>query len=95
MRNLKPVFAATFLLLAATAWGQRAPATEEYVVQKGDSLSVIAKRFGLDYRKLAEWNRPVWWPMVLLGVALLTLVAVGWRSLKRRERTNARGEVLA
>ncbi len=45
-------------------------------------------------RKLAEWNRPVWWPMVLLGAAVLVLVFIGWRSLRRRERTNARGEVL-
>jgi ABC-type transport system substrate-binding protein len=46
-------------------------------------------------RKLAQWNRPVWWPMILLGAVLLALVWMGWRSLRRRERTNARGEVLA
>jgi ABC-type transport system substrate-binding protein len=46
-------------------------------------------------RKLAQWNKPVWWPMIVLGMAVLALVWVGWRSLKRRERTNARGEVLA
>ncbi len=46
-------------------------------------------------RKLAEWNRPVWWPMILGGAALLALVGIAWRSLRRRERTNARGEVLA
>ncbi len=45
-------------------------------------------------RKLARWNKPVWWPMIGLGMAVLALVWVGWRSLKRRERTNARGEVL-
>jgi hypothetical protein len=33
--------------------------------------------------------------MIILGMAVLALVWVGWRSLKRRERTNARGEVLA
>jgi hypothetical protein len=46
-------------------------------------------------RKLEQWNRPVWWPMILGGVALLALVLIGWRSLRRRERMNARGEVLA
>jgi hypothetical protein len=46
-------------------------------------------------RKLAEWNRPVWWPILLIGTAVLVLVALGWRSLRRRERTNARGEVIA
>jgi ABC-type transport system substrate-binding protein len=44
-------------------------------------------------RKLAEWNRPVWWPMGLIGLALLALAAALWRNLRRRERTNARGEV--
>ena len=45
-------------------------------------------------KKLAEWNKPVWWPMLLLLAAALLLLAVGWRSLKRRERMNARGQVL-
>jgi hypothetical protein len=46
-------------------------------------------------RALVDWNRPVWWPLVagLLCVCGLLLVAV--RSFQRRERTNARGEVLA
>jgi hypothetical protein len=46
-------------------------------------------------QKLAEWNRPTWWP----PLALVALVAaVAWRArvtLRRRERMNARGEVLA
>ncbi len=46
-------------------------------------------------RKLAEWNRPVWWPMGLLGLAVLVLVGIGWRSLRRRERRNALGQVVA
>jgi ABC-type transport system substrate-binding protein len=46
-------------------------------------------------RRLEQWNRPVWWPMWLGGAAGLALLIVGWRSLRRRERTNARGEVLA
>ncbi len=44
--------------------------------------------------RMAAWNRPVWWPMVglLLVTAGLLLLAV--RAFRRRERTNARGEVL-
>jgi ABC-type transport system substrate-binding protein len=46
-------------------------------------------------QKLAEWNRPTWWPPLAL-VALIA--AIAWRAratLRRRERMNARGEVLA
>lgn len=35
-------------------WG---PIPESYVVVSGDTLSVIAWRYGLDYRQIAEWNR--------------------------------------
>lgn len=42
-----------------------------------------------------EWNRPVWWPMIAAALAALALVAVALRTLKRRERMNARGEVMA
>jgi ABC-type transport system substrate-binding protein len=46
-------------------------------------------------QKLAEWNRPTWWP----PLALVALIAgIAWRAritLRRRERMNARGEVLA
>jgi ABC-type transport system substrate-binding protein len=44
--------------------------------------------------KLEAWNRPVWWPLVLL----VALVAAAWAyvrgALRRRERLNARGELL-
>ena len=46
-------------------------------------------------RRLAEWNRPIWWPVGLGAAAVLAFVWLGWRSLRRRERTNARGEVIA
>jgi lipoprotein NlpD len=29
----------------------------EYVVRRGDTLFAIARRFGLDYRDIARWNR--------------------------------------
>ena len=43
----------------------------------------------------AAWNRPVWWPVLLLGALVLALVWVARNHFRRRERTNARGEVLA
>ena len=46
-------------------------------------------------RALAQWNRPVWWPLVTCLVACCGLALVALRSFRRRERTNARGEVLA
>lgn len=45
--------------------------------------------------ELAAWNHPIWWPLLLIGGALLAVVLVARASLRRRERTNARGEVLA
>jgi ABC-type transport system substrate-binding protein len=41
------------------------------------------------------WNDPVWWPLPLIGGGLAALVWLAVRSLRRRERMNARGEVLA
>lgn len=46
-------------------------------------------------RRQAEWNKPVWWPMIALTLALVGLLLLAARSFKRRERMNARGEVLA
>jgi len=46
-------------------------------------------------KRQAEWNRPVWWPLFAVLAAVLALVFVGWRSLRVRERMNARGEVIA
>ena len=54
-------------------------------------------RLDVDQRvaRQREWNRPVWWPLMALGAAVLALVWVGRHQLRLRERTNARGEVLA
>ncbi len=45
--------------------------------------------------KLEAWNQPVWWPLGLLFAAGAALVWVARRQLRLRERTNARGQVLA
>ena len=44
---------------------------------------------------LKTWNRPLWWPLGLLLAAVVALVWMARRQLRQRERTNARGEVLA
>ncbi|HZE92492.1 MAG TPA: ABC transporter substrate-binding protein, partial [Rhizobacter sp.] len=46
-------------------------------------------------KRQKQWNQPVWWPLILAGVALAALLLMARRSLRRRERTNARGEILA
>lgn len=42
-----------------------------------------------------QWNHPVWWPLAAAAAAAAALVLIAVRSLRRRERMNARGEVLA
>jgi ABC-type transport system substrate-binding protein len=54
----------------------------------------LAKYYRLDTamraQKQAEWNKPVWWPVLLLVAALLALVAVARRGYKQRERMTAK-----
>jgi ABC-type transport system substrate-binding protein len=42
----------------------------------------------------AVWNKPVWWPMFALLAVVLALVWIARQHFRKRERTNARGEVL-
>ena len=44
---------------------------------------------------LVAWNKPVWWPLMLIVVALVAVFVFTRRSMRIRERMNARGEVLA
>ncbi|MCY7316451.1 MAG: ABC transporter substrate-binding protein [Rubrivivax sp.] len=41
------------------------------------------------------WNKPVWWPLILIVAVLLLLIWIARNHFRKRERTNARGEVLA
>ncbi len=41
-------------------------------------------------RKQAEWNRPHWWPLVLLALGVLALVWIARRGFVARERMTAR-----
>jgi ABC-type transport system substrate-binding protein len=45
-------------------------------------------------QKLAEWNRPVYWPLAIFALLALALAWWARRSFKRRERTSARGELV-
>jgi hypothetical protein len=40
-------------------------------------------------RKIAEWNRPIWWPVVLIAIALVAAVLPALRAYRKRERENA------
>ena len=40
-------------------------------------------------QKIAEWNKPVWWPLPLVALVLGALVAPAWWVWRRRERQTA------
>ena len=40
-------------------------------------------------QKIKEWNKPVWWPLPLIGLVLAALVAPAWFAWRRRERQTA------
>ncbi|AKJ29196.1 ABC transporter substrate-binding protein [Caldimonas brevitalea] len=42
----------------------------------------------------AQWNRPVWWPLVLLALGVVLLVWRARASFRERDLRTARGEVL-
>jgi ABC-type transport system substrate-binding protein len=42
----------------------------------------------------AEWNRPIWWPLLLGLGAVAGVVWLAVRSLRRRERVDAHGRVI-
>ena len=44
--------------------------------------------------RLAEWNKPVWWPVAAIVALIAAIVFYTRHHLRRRERLNARGELL-
>ena len=70
-----------------------------YNGKPGLMLRDMARYYRIDpalrAQKQAEWNRPSWWPPVVLVLVLMAAVWGARRTFRRRERLNARGEVLA
>ncbi len=65
-------------------------------VSNGKPTQIIRNHIGylrldpeLRARKLAEWNKPVWWPMPLIAIVLLAAVVPAWFAWRRRERETA------
>lgn len=58
----------------------------------------MAKYYRLDTgqrtQKLVEWNKPTYWPLAIFAVLALIVAFVARKQFRRRERTNARGQVL-
>jgi hypothetical protein len=45
--------------------------------------------------RLAEWNQPVWWPLILGLLVLVSVVLLAVRSFRQRERLDGRGRVVS
>ena len=40
-------------------------------------------------KKIAEWNRPIWWPLPLILLALIGVIVPAWMAYRRREQETA------
>jgi len=70
-------------------------------ITNGKPTQIIRNHIGylrldpeLRARKIAEWNRPIWWPVPLILLALLAGIVPAWFAWRRRERETA-GRTLA
>ena len=43
--------------------------------------------------KIAEWNPPVWWPLLVLFSLLGLLIWPAWRALRAQAQQNAMGDL--
>jgi hypothetical protein len=39
--------------------------------------------------KIAQWNKPIWWPVPFILLALIGVIAPAWRGYRRREQETA------
>ncbi len=65
-------------------------------ITNGKPTQIIRNHIGylrldpeLRARKIAEWNRPIWWPVPLILLALVAGVVPAWFAWRRRERETA------
>ena len=65
-------------------------------ISNGKPTQIIRNHIGylrldpeLRAQKLAEWNRPVWWPVPLILIALIAAIVPAWFAWRRRERETA------
>ena len=43
----------------------------------------------LRVERIAQWNQPIWWPLLLVALALAVLVWPAWRTLRRQQTRTA------
>jgi ABC-type transport system substrate-binding protein len=77
-------------------WPYVATANQSWVfnAKPGIMIRDMARYYRVDpalrARRQAEWNAPVWWPLLLVGALVLALVVLARRSYAARERATAR-----
>ena len=54
-----------------------------------NSLQYLRIDNQLRTQKIAQWNRPVWWPLLVLAVVLLLVVWPAWRMVKLQQQRTA------
>ena len=54
-----------------------------------DNLPYLRIDAALRSQKIEEWNRPNWWPVLLLPVGLFLLIWPAWRAWRRRQNSGA------
>lgn len=55
-----------------------------------DRIKYLRLDPALRTERVAQWNRPVGWPVGLMGAGVLALAAAAWRSWRRRESATGR-----
>ncbi|MBJ7264248.1 MAG: hypothetical protein JHC61_11215 [Burkholderiaceae bacterium] len=45
----------------------------------------------LRVEKIAEWNRPIFWPLAVIVFLLVLVLSISWRTLRRAQRQTAFG----
>ncbi len=65
-------------------------------INNGKPTQIIRNHIGylrlnpqLRAQKIAEWNKPIWWPLPLILLALIAAIVPAWFAWKRREQQTA------